>query len=287
MILAKYQNGNTTVTLEDDGTKTREYTGIPVPLFPESVDLKITDYCDLCCAYCHENSHTKGKHASVESIKWLIRDLPAGVELAIGGGNPLAHPKINDILTMIKDRGLIGNITINARHIPKYGGKLLYLRSTELVKGVGISYDHEAYDDIVYNHTRNTVIHMIAGQTDVKTLKKLNGYGYKTLILGYKQYGRGKAHYSDRVKNNLDKWRYWIGSILGNSKSVISFDNLAIEQLGIQDIVSKETWDEQYMGDDGKFTMYVDAVNDKYAVSSVNERQPLNGMNIREAFKNL
>ena len=287
MPLAKYQNGNTTVTLEEDGTKTREWDSIAKPEFPESVDLKITDYCDLGCSYCHECSTPQGKHADVETIRKVISGLPAGVELAIGGGNPLAHPRLEDILRMIKDRGLIGNITINARHIPKYSGALLFLRSYELVHGVGMSYHQDAYDDIIYNNTRNTVIHMIAGETNIKALKKFTDYGYKVLVLGYKQYGRGKAHYSEDVKNNLSKWRYWIGDIIHRSKSIISFDNLAIKQLNVRGVIGIDDWDKCYMGDDGQFTMYVDAVNDKYAVSSINERKPLNGMTIKEAFRNL
>ena len=41
-------------------------------------------------------------------------------------------------------------------------------------------------------------------------------------------------------------------------------------------LVSPSAWEEQYMGDDGSFTMYVDAVNREYAVCSVaEERYPL------------
>jgi intein/homing endonuclease len=47
-----YQNGNTTVTLMSDGTKIREYEGVPLVLHPESIDIKITDYCDMGCSYC-------------------------------------------------------------------------------------------------------------------------------------------------------------------------------------------------------------------------------------------
>lgn len=47
-----YQNGNTTVTLMSDGTKIREYEGVPLVVHPESIDIKITDYCDMGCSYC-------------------------------------------------------------------------------------------------------------------------------------------------------------------------------------------------------------------------------------------
>jgi len=51
-VLNKYINGNYTVTIFDDGTKEREYEGIPVPKWPESCDVKVTDYCDANCPFC-------------------------------------------------------------------------------------------------------------------------------------------------------------------------------------------------------------------------------------------
>jgi hypothetical protein len=40
--------------------------------------------------------------------------------------------------------------------------------------------------------------------------------------------------------------------------------------------MSKDQWDEFYMGEEGQFTMYVDSVNKEYAMSSVSiDRHPL------------
>ena len=49
---------------------------------------------------------------------------------------------------------------------------------------------------------------------------------------------------------------------------VVSFDNLAIEQLEVQRLMSREEWDEFYMGDDGSMTYYIDMVEQKFARSS-------------------
>lgn len=51
-ILYQYQNGNTHVTILTDGTKIREYENIPVIIHPESIDVKITDYCTMGCKFC-------------------------------------------------------------------------------------------------------------------------------------------------------------------------------------------------------------------------------------------
>ncbi len=49
---------------------------------------------------------------------------------------------------------------------------------------------------------------------------------------------------------------------------VVSFDNLAIEQLEVKNLLSKEEWDEFYAGDDGTHTYYIDMVERKFARSS-------------------
>jgi hypothetical protein len=48
----QYHNGNTVVTLLEDGTKVREWQGDAQPNHPESIDIKLTDYCDLGCQFC-------------------------------------------------------------------------------------------------------------------------------------------------------------------------------------------------------------------------------------------
>jgi hypothetical protein len=57
-----YKNGNTFVEIYADGTKIRTTADEenPQPELPESIDLKITDYCDAGCAWCHENSTIHG-----------------------------------------------------------------------------------------------------------------------------------------------------------------------------------------------------------------------------------
>jgi hypothetical protein len=55
-LLHRYKNGNVNVEIYSDGTKIREWPDgeQPVPEYPESCDLKITQYCDMdaICVYC-------------------------------------------------------------------------------------------------------------------------------------------------------------------------------------------------------------------------------------------
>ena len=64
-LLNKYLNGNVTVTLFDNGTKIQEWDdneGVH-PDYPNSMDIKITNYRNAGCSYCHEKSTINGKHA--------------------------------------------------------------------------------------------------------------------------------------------------------------------------------------------------------------------------------
>ena len=68
------------------------------------------------------------------------------------------------------------------------------------------------------------------------------------------------------------------------------YDNLAIEQLNVKEILFKDKqneWDEFYMGDDGNFTLYIDAVNQTFATNSCmpkEERFPIAGRSMTEMF---
>ena len=50
---------------------------------------------------------------------------------------------------------------------------------------------------------------------------------------------------------------------------MVSFDNLAIEQLDVKRLLSDEEWNEFYMGDDSVFTFYLDLVDGKFAGNSL------------------
>lgn len=267
--MVKYQNGNTTVTILTDGTKIREYDDIPVIIHPESIDVKITNYCDMGCAYCHESSTVKGTHSDLYKLLEIIKDLPAGVELAIGGGNPLSHPGLVNFLQILKQRGIITNLTVNQGHLKTFQDLIIYLIKYDLVKGVGISItsNNFTYVKPILEITDNVVYHLIAGVNSVEVIEKLIELGKcKVLILGYKLFGFGVKFHSQEVDIELKKWYKKLPSLIG--KCTLSFDNLAIEQLNVKRLFTHEGWVNFYMGDDFCFTMYIDAVKQEYAPTS-------------------
>lgn len=291
-ILAQYQNGNTEVTLYSDGSKLREFEGVAKPVFPESVDLKITDFCDGGCTFCHEQSTIQGAEGDVDYILSILEGLPAGVELAIGGGNPLSHPKLEELLLDLHRRGIVANITINQVHLKPYRELIDSLIKRDLVKGVGVSITKASIKEEDLPKTSNLVFHIIAGIQAPTILQNLWEIlpQPKVLILGYKDYGFGKdfitgASAKEHVENNIAKWKKELPNYVG--KLLLSFDNLAIKQLNVRRLFTTEGWEKFYMGDDGTFTMYVDGVSRTYAISSTKDRIPLNNNTIIDTFNTI
>lgn len=82
---------------------------------PELLDVSITNYCEHNCEFCYRKSNRNGKHMSLESLKYVIKQAnDAGVfQIALGGGNPNQHPYFVDVLRMIRESGIIPSYTTN------------------------------------------------------------------------------------------------------------------------------------------------------------------------------
>lgn len=271
-LLYQYKNGNYIVKIYDDGTKVRYSNDDDFkPNFPESIDLKITNYCDQNCPMCHENSNNLGKHASFDAS--FLDKLHPGIEIAIGGGNPLAHPNLIEFLKKLKTLKVISNITINEKHFLKNYSLVQNLIDEKLVYGVGISLNKFNEKTLEFAKKNNNVIfHLIAGLVKIDDLIRLYDKDYKILILGYKNWGRGKDFYSENIQKNIKILDEHILEIIEHFK-VVSFDNLSLKQLNIKEKLDKDVWDKIFMGDDGQFTMYIDLVKGEFAKNSTSPKR--------------
>lgn len=282
-ILGSYQNGNYKVTLLSDGTKIRENDlDFFEPEFPESMDIKITNKCDMGCPFCHEDSRKNGEHGDILNLPFLDSIHPF-TELAIGGGNPLEHPDLVAFLEELKSRSLIANVTVNQKHFLENEKLLSDLVSEGLIYGLGISYTGGDFDDTqelvsMVKKYKNAVIHVINGIVSVQELAWLSYNNLKILILGYKEFRRGVRYHSNDT-SGVDKKKMevyqWLRYIVENQWfNAVSFDNLAISQLDVRRLMSDKEWSEFFMGDDGRegnltsASMYIDAVSKKFARNS-------------------
>ena len=286
-LLGEYTNGNTHVRIFDDGTKIRETKEDKfIPEFPECIDLKITNYCNKNCPYCHEDSSIAGLHGDILQVPF-INTLQPFTEVAIGGGNPLSHPKLATFLYKLKDLNVIANITINQDHFMLAPDLIKYLSDNKLIRGVGISLTNSSDKELLKSIKTipNVVIHTINGITTYEDYESLSYRGLKVLILGYKNLRRGIGYYSTNVKREQrDLYMMLPFMIKDKWFDVLSFDNLALEQLNVKGLMSEEEWNSFYMGDDGQFTMYIDLVKKEFARSSVSEKRFKLLDNIKDMF---
>lgn len=269
-LLAKYKNGNYFVELYEDGTKIKftldDYYDAK---FPDSIDLKITNRCDLNCPMCHEKSTKNGVHGNINVS--FLKTLKAGTELAIGGGNPLFHNQIHSFLECMKKKGVICNITVNEQHFLKMQPIIEHFIKEKLIYGLGISLNECNKKTIDFaKANKNVVFHIINGIFE--DFEKIINQNLKILILGYKKFGRGEKYYSKKVKNIMDKTKQLLPSLF-DKFTCICFDNLALNQLDIKNLVPEKDWDSFYMGDDGESTMYIDLVEQKFARSSTSKER--------------
>lgn len=288
--LGAYINGNYTVTIYDDGTKIRRTNEDEfIASFPESFDCKITNQCDLGCVMCHENSTFDGKHGDILNPAF-INTLKPFTEIAIGGGNPLAHPDLIQFLQKLKDRKVLASMTVNQIHFMKSLDTIKYLADNKLINGIGVSLMTPSDEFIkTLRQFDNAVLHIINGMLSKEDIDKLKDNDLKILILGYKQFRRGINNY-DKNSADIESKKTWLSENLKEVLhifKVVSFDNLAIEQLNVQSIVPTEEWDEFYMGDDGTKTLYVDLVSQQFASCSVSNKRHRLMDNMEDMFKTI
>jgi len=277
-----YKNGNYNVHIDlETGTKVRENN---LDFFEcdtvESMDVKITNCCDVGCAMCHENSTPDGKHADILSPSFLDKLHPY-CELAIGGGNPLEHPDLLKFLEKCKERKHIPSMTVNQVHFEKNFEYVKNLCENKLIYGLGISLQ-KVTDSFIekVKQIPTAVIHVINGIVTKEQLEALANNNIKVLVLGYKVFRRGEKLY-ETASESIEKKKSMLKELLPNIIKegwfkVISFDNLALKQLDVRSHMTEEEWNRFYMGADSEeedynnmsATFFVDLVERKFAINS-------------------
>ncbi len=270
-LIGSYKNGNIHTSIFSDGTKIRETEDDEfIPIFAENMDIKISDYCDMGCPMCHEGSSINGIHADILNQRF-IDTLHPYQEVAIGGGDATSHPDLIPFLEKLKVKKVIANMTVNQRHFEQKQELIRQLINNKLIYGLGVSLANPTSQFIsLITQYDNAVIHVINGILSPENINALVDKNLKLLILGYKHLRRGNEWY-EKDMTNIENRQAWlrdnISSIIKRFK-VVSFDNLAIEQLGVRRLMTEAEWNEFYMGDDGTMTYYIDMVNQKFARSS-------------------
>ena len=270
-LLGMYKNGNTINKIFSDGTRICETEDNEFRFdFARNMDIKICDRCSMACKFCHEGSTPNGKLGDILNEKF-IDTLHPYQEVAIGGGNVLEHPDLIPFLEKLKGLKVITNITLNQIHFEQNIELVDMLFREKLIYGLGVSLVKPTKEFIEkVKRYSNVVIHVINGVLSPSDMFTLENNNLKLLILGYKHLRRGNEYYESDMEDIKAKqrWLYVNLEFILKGFKVVSFDNLAIEQLNVKRLLSNEEWDEFYQGDDGSSTYYIDMVERKFARSS-------------------
>lgn len=272
-LLATYSNGNTKIFITKDGTRVIKWPDDEEMKmdFPVSMDFKITNWCNENCPMCHEMSNSNGKHGNIMELEF-INHLHKGTEIAIGGGKVTSHPDLVPFLKKLKGLGVLPSITVHQNEFFFNQDLIDELIKEKLIYGLGVSFSHQDLRiwEKVFSYP-NAVAHVIAGYHDLNVFEFLKKYDHaKVLILGYKNWGRGTIDdidFEKKYKPSIDALASKLKEYI-NDFDVVSFDNLAIEQLHVKDILTEKEWEDFYQGDDGTMTMYVDGVKEQFAKTS-------------------
>ena len=236
---------------------------------------------------CYEGCTANGKHGDLFKYPF-INTLHAYTELALNG-NDLDHPDIEKFLEFLKEKKVFANITVNQNQFFANYDRIKDWQEKKMVYGIGVSLQN-ATDELIekMNSIPNTVLHTIVGILTEDDITKLKDHGIKILLLGYKQLQRGVNYlnsHNDEVNKNK-QYVYDNLSDITNWFKVVSFDNLAIEQLDVKRIVPENEWEEFYMGDDGGYTFYIDMVKGEFSKNSIaQDRYPIGEKTIDEMFQ--
>lgn len=283
-----YKNGNTIVGIGEDGTKVRYIPDntAAAPEFPESIDMKITNRCDVGCPQCHECSVPDGKLADLNHP--LLNTLRPYTEIAVGGGDPMTHPDLEAFLRRMREQKVISNITVHWTSFLQHYETLKLWTQEGLIHGLGVSINEIVPANVIEKlaEFRHAVVHTIIGIAGRRVYGQLIDKDFNILLLGYKTFGRGqrfRTDHSDSIFRNISWLKEHLGAFPDHFRAV-SFDNLAIEQTELESRLSPDVFRRIYMGGDGTFTMYVDLVENQFAVSSTRERRDLISNDILDLF---
>lgn len=237
---------------------------------PELVDLKITDFCSFGCTFCYQNSGLEGKHASLENIDFIVKQLAKAkvFEVAIGGGETLEHPQIVEIITKFYEAGIVPNFTT------KFPGKVrkFWPQLGHMVGGFAYSAETPAQIHAAAKlfkaggiPSKKVNLHCVMGLT---TREEFRAYleaaeeeGYRVTLLGYKTVGRGK----NIVPHPYAWWVEEVQDLINQERCPsLSIDTPLAAQYGSLLPVPTYTYHTQ----EGAVSMYIDCVALTFGTSS-------------------
>lgn len=285
-LVAREDNGYWVVFNRNTGAKVRLSFDSPLDftptraLTPELIDLKITDYCTKGCAYCYQNSTPKGRHVQMRIIETLARAFGQMqvFEVAIGGGEPTDHPEFVEILKVFRENNVVPNFTTRSmawledetrrKSILEHAGSFAYSVQNAAEAEEVVEFCRAMNVPINSWGRRGLTLQYVMGtgskQDFEDILKVASSHWMPVTLLGYKTVGRGERFapkdHDDWLKTAIELQAAGDCPKLGIDTKLVQQYKEEIEAAGINRVT--------YHDNEGKFSMYIDAVNGLVGPSS-------------------
>lgn len=270
---------------------------------PLLADVKITDWCDKGCSFCYQNSTPEGKHADMNNVYKVIKDLEdmQVFEVALGGGEVTAHPRFGEILEAFRYRGIVPNFTTRnlfwmtdpkqkdlQKAVKEYVGAIAYsVSNPEEVATFADSLNFFYGEKNIYQHRNRHAVHVIPALLTEDQFKAIieavATASLQVTLLGYKRVGRGKSGSPSidydwyKVIQEVRKHHYFPKVSIDTAMARSYVDILT--QIDPQRIM--------WFTDEGNRSMYVDAVEMKVAPSSYSAQKSFIKITKNRAIKDI
>lgn len=265
-----------TIFSQKDGAKIRLGFGkYDKATWPELVDIKISDWCDLGCTFCYQDSTLLGKHASWRNLLYIVDELSEKkvFEVALGGGETTAHPKFIPLLQEFREAQVIPNFTTKKPAAVRN----LWPEIKDLIGGFAYSAETAGqvraaahmFRDI---HPEKVNLHYVMGLGDRKHfedyMREAALHGYRVTLLGYKTTGRGR----EVVPHPYGWWIPAVDMLIEEGTCPnLSIDTPLAEEY--EPHLPVPTY--LYHTREGAYSMYIDAVALTMGASSFDEKEIL------------
>lgn len=229
---------------------------------PELADMSVGNQCSTGCKYCYRGSTPDAGWASVDAVVSLAEKFYSmGTrEIALGGGDPMQHPKIDEIVQKIH-RGKSGRLYITTRELDWLSDPARVALHKAHVNAWGFSVDNLAgLQRALAAFTAAGIdvelvtIQLVVGAVSEDHLKTMltycAGLPYgerpRVLLLGYKTTGFG-----DRVEPKV------VSPEILRFGHKVAIDTVLAEQWA--DWLKTSAWSGSYRTQEGAFSCFVDA----------------------------
>ncbi len=92
---------------------------------PETIHFSVTGRCDQACAGCfysaRPGSDVSAEHASWELFERVVYETEKArvFQIALGGGEPLLHPRLVEMVRLAREHRLVSNLTTNGNRLTR------------------------------------------------------------------------------------------------------------------------------------------------------------------------